>query len=90
MEGRVGPGKEKVFKSTISKFTVIQNCPLPTVTQTTKSTSLMEISTNYKTAFGKKKTTRQCFQEQIGDLRLLSKSRLISTYSLELKKKITT
>lgn len=36
MEGRVGPGKEQVSKSTVSKFTVMQNFPLPTVTQNTK------------------------------------------------------
>lgn len=49
MEGRVVPGKEKV-----SKFTVIQNFLLPTLTQSPKCFSLMEISTKYKTAFGKK------------------------------------
>lgn len=56
MEGRVGPGKEKVSKSTVSKFTVMQNFPLPRVTQNTKCLSLTEISTNYKTAFEKKPT----------------------------------
>lgn len=43
MEGRVGPGKEKV-----SKFTVKQNFPLPTVTQNNKCLSLMEILRRYK------------------------------------------
>lgn len=54
MEGRVVPGKEKVSKFTVSKFTVIQNFLLPTLTQSPKCFSLMEISTKYKTAFGKK------------------------------------
>lgn len=63
MEGRVGPGKEKV-----SKFTVKQNFPLPTVTQNNKCLRFMEILRHYKTAFGKKQ--QRCFQEQVGDLRV--------------------